>query len=66
MNGMKIGTEDVVTYETHEAAQSLRNCLWILEGYEHGFQGVVEQRDNEYVLAVYDTYLRPVGYVCHA
>lgn len=56
--------EGIVTYETGEAAQSLRGCLPFLEGYEEGFQGMVEKWGDKYALAIYDRNLIKVGWVC--
>lgn len=54
-----------VTYQTREAAQSLVNCIPLLDGFQDGFQAAATIFKGRYSIAVYDYYLRQVGWVCH-
>mgnify|MGYP005625017435 FL=1 len=54
-----------VTYRTREAAQSLVNCIPFLDGFQDGFQAVATISKGRYSIAVYDPYLRKVGWVCY-
>lgn len=64
---MKIRNDEPsrVTYETVEAAESLVGCVPFLEGFEEGFQAAVQILGESFSVAVYDTHLKRVGWVCH-